>query len=178
MPTASTSQILGNTESFEPLTSNFYVRRVLTGEYYVVNRILQNILKGIHLWDEKMNEQFILEKGSIQKIQRIPGFLKNIFRTVWEIPQKVLLDLAVIRNKYVDQSQSLNVYHKDAKYSKISSALVYAWKNGLKTGSYYTRTKSKLSKNKKLSASDNEAASTPKRPENSMFTCAGGGCDA
>ena len=87
-------------------------------------------------------------------------------------------ELAIIRNKFVDQSQSMNVYHRDAKYSKISSALVFAWKNGLKTGAYYTRTESKLGKNKKLSASDNAKVNAVKKPENSMFTCAGGGCDA
>ena len=84
----------------------------------------------------------------------------------------------IVANKFIDQSQSLNVYHKDAKYSKISSALVYAWKKGLKTGSYYTRTESKLGKNKKLSASENTVANAPNKPENSMFVCAGGGCDA
>ena len=115
----------------------------------------------------------------IQNIQEIPEDIRYRYKTVWEISQKTLLDLSIIRNKYVDQSQSLNVYHKDAKYSKISSALSYAWKKGLKTGVYYTRTEAKLGKNKKLSASSNETINeAPKKPDNSMFTCAGGGCGA
>ena len=142
MPTASTSQILGNTESFEPLTSNFYVRRVFTGEYYVVNRILQNILKGTHLWDNKMNEQFILEKGSIQKIQRIPGFLKNIFKTVWEIPQKHTIEMASDRQYFVDQSQSMNIYLTNPSVELLTKIHFYGWKKGLKTGSYYIRSRS------------------------------------
>ena len=142
MPTASTSQILGNTESFEPLTSNFYVRRVFTGEYYVVNRILQNILKGIHLWDDKMNEQFILEKGSIQKIQRIPSFLKSIFKTVWEIPQKHTIEMASDRQYFVDQSQSMNIYLTNPSVELLTKIHFYGWKKGLKTGSYYIRSRS------------------------------------
>lgn len=178
MPTASSAILLGSFECFEPVTSNVFNRMVGGGEFVVINKYLVRELDELGIWNDDIRDKIISNDGSVQDIQEIPEDIRYRYKTVWEIPQKVLLDLAVIRNKYVDQSQSLNVYHKDAKYSKISSALVYAWKNGLKTGSYYTRTKSKLSKNKKLSASDNEVASTPKRPENSMFTCAGGGCDA
>jgi len=178
MPTASSAILLGSFECFEPVTSNVFNRMVGGGEFVVINKYLVRELDELGIWNNDIRDKIIANDGSVQDIQEIPEDVRYRYKTVWEIPQKVLLDLAVIRNKYVDQSQSLNVYHRDAKYSKISSALVYAWKNGLKTGSYYTRTKSKLSKNRKLSASDNEAASTPKRPENSMFTCAGGGCDA
>ena len=178
MPTASSAILLGSFECFEPVTSNVFNRMVGGGEFVVINKYLVRELDELGIWNDDIRDKIIANDGSVQDIQEIPEDVRYRYKTVWEIPQKVLLDLAVIRNKYVDQSQSLNVYHRDAKYSKISSALVYAWKNGLKTGSYYTRTKSKLSKNRKLSASDNEAASTPKRPENSMFTCAGGGCDA
>jgi ribonucleoside-diphosphate reductase alpha chain len=178
MPTASSAILLGAFECFEPVTSNVFTRMVGDGEFIVVNKYLVNELDELGLWTEQIRNKVIANEGSVQNIPEIPEDIRYRYKTVWEISQKALLDLSIIRNKYVDQSQSLNVYHKDAKYSKISSALVYAWKNGLKTGAYYTRTKSKLGSNKKLSASDNASASTPKKPENSMFTCAGGGCDA
>jgi ribonucleotide reductase alpha subunit len=180
MPTASSAILLGSFECFEPVTSNVFNRMVGDGEFTVVNKYLAEELNELGLWTKEIRDQIISNEGSVQNIQEIPEDVRYRYKTVWEIPQKVLLDLAIDRNKFIDQSQSLNVYHKDAKYSKISSALVYAWKNGLKTGSYYTRTESKLGKNKKLSASQNTVATEPmpKRPENSMFTCAGGGCDA
>ena len=128
MPTASTSQILGNTESFEPLTSNFYLRRTLTGEYYVINRILQNILKGLHLWDENMNQQLTFEKGSIQKIHSIPTYLKPIFRTVWEIPQKHCIDMASDRQYFIDQSQSMNIYLNNPSIELLTKIHFYGWK--------------------------------------------------
>ena len=142
MPTASTSQILGNTESFEPLTSNFYTRRVLTGEYYVINRILQSILKETHLWDEKMTEQLIWEKGSIQKINRIPTYLKPIFKTIWEIPQKSTIEMASERQRFVDQSQSMNIYLTNPSIDLLTKIHFYGWKKNLKTGSYYIRCRS------------------------------------
>ena len=142
MPTASTSQILGNTESFEPLTSNFYTRRVLTGEYYVINRILQSILKGMNLWDETMNEQLTLEKGSVQKISRIPSFLKPIFRTIWEIPQKSTIEMAADRQRFVDQSQSMNIYLTNPSVELLTKIHFYGWKKQLKTGCYYIRSRS------------------------------------
>lgn len=180
MPTASSAILLGAFECFEPITSNVFTRMVGDGEFIVVNKYLVNELNELGLWNEDIRNKIIANEGSVQDIQEIPEDIRYRYKTIWEIPQKALLDLSIIRNKYVDQSQSLNVYHADAKYSKISSALVYAWKNGLKTGAYYTRTKSKLGSNKKLSASDNvdNKQVLPKRPENSMFTCAGGGCDS
>jgi len=178
MPTASSAILLGAFECFEPITSNVFTRMVGDGEFIVVNKYLARELDELGLWNDDIRNKIIANEGSVQEIQEIPDDIRYRYKTVWEIPQKVLLDLAIIRNKFIDQSQSLNVYHRDAKYSKISSALVYAWKNGLKTGSYYTRTEPKLGKNKKLSASENNSTKAPKRPENSMFTCAGGGCDA
>lgn len=178
MPTASSAILLGAFECFEPITSNVFTRMVGDGEFIVVNKYLVKELDELGIWNEDVRNKIIANEGSVQDINEIPEDIRYRYKTVWEIPQKVLLELAIIRNKFIDQSQSMNVYHKDAKYSKISSALVFAWKNGLKTGSYYTRTESKLSKNKKLSASENTISQTPKRPENSMFTCAGGGCDA
>jgi ribonucleoside-diphosphate reductase alpha subunit len=178
MPTASSAILLGAFECFEPVTSNIFTRMVGDGEFIVVNKYLARELDELDLWTEGIRDQIVANEGSVQDIQEIPEDIRYRYKTVWEVPQKVLLDLSISRNKFIDQSQSLNVYHKDAKYSKISSALVYAWKKGLKTGSYYTRTESKLGKNKKLSASENTVANAPNKPENSMFVCAGGGCDA
>lgn len=178
MPTASSAILLGSFECFEPVTSNIFTRMVGDGEFIVVNKYLARELDELGLWTEEIRDQIIANEGSVQEIQEIPQDIRYRYKTVWELPQKVLLELAIIRNKFVDQSQSMNVYHRDAKYSKISSALVFAWKNGLKTGAYYTRTESKLGKNKKLSASDNAKVNTVKKPENSMFDCAGGGCSA
>ncbi len=142
MPTASPSQILGNTESFEPLTSNFYTRRVLTGEYYVMNRLLQDILYGIHLWDDEMHQRLLFDKGSVQKNERIPKFLKSIFRTVWEIPQKHCIEMAADRQRFVDQSQSMNIYLTNPSIDLLTKIHFYGWKKGLKTGSYYIRSRS------------------------------------
>ena len=178
MPTASSAILLGSFECFEPVTSNIFTRMVGDGEFIVVNKYLARELDELGLWTADIRDQIIANEGSVQEIQEIPQDIRYRYKTVWELPQKVLLDLAIIRNKFVDQSQSMNVYHRDAKYSKISSALVFAWKKGLKTGAYYTRTESKLGKNKKLSASDNAKVNIVKKPENSMFDCAGGGCSA
>jgi ribonucleoside-diphosphate reductase alpha chain len=179
MPTASSAILLGVFESFEPVTGNLFTRRVGQGEFLVINKWLVNELDEMGLWNHNMKNKIIKNSGSVQNITEIPEDVRFRYKDVWEISQKTLVDLSAIRNKYVDQSQSLNIYHQDAKYTKISSALVYAWKVGLKTGVYYTRTKSKIETNSKLSSdSINVEASLPKRPENSPFTCAGGGCDA
>jgi ribonucleotide reductase alpha subunit len=176
MPTASSAILLGVFESFEPVTSNFFTRRVGHGEFLVVNKYLVNELYDLNLWNDSIINKIIQNSGNIQNVPEIPEDIKYRYREVWEISQKSLMDLAIIRNKYVDQSQSLNLYYSDAKYSKISSALTYAWKNGLKTGVYYTRTKSKLNTNTKLSS--NSEVSKVEKPKDSLFTCAGGGCDA
>lgn len=170
MPTASSAILLGVFESFEPVTANLFTRRVGQGEFLIVNKYMVNELLSLGLWNDEMVDKVIGNQGSIQNIVEIPEDVRYRYKDVWEIPQRVLLDLSIIRNKYVDQSQSLNVYHSDAKYSKIASALMYAWKGGLKTGVYYTRTKSKLDANKKLAS--NQITITQK-PSDSPFECFG-----
>lgn len=144
MPTASSAILLGVFESFEPVTSNFFSRRVGQGEFLVVNEYLVKELEKLGLWNDNLRDQIISNRGSVQNILDIPQDIRYRYKDVWEIPQKTLLDLSIIRNQFVDQSQSLNVYHANADYNKISSALMYAWEKGLKTGVYYTRTKSLL----------------------------------
>lgn len=141
MPTASTSQILGNNECFEPITSNIYVRRVLSGEFAVVNKYLVEDLIEHDLWDDEMRNEIIACNGSIQSIERIPEDLKALYKTVWEISQRSVIDHASIRGAYIDQSQSMNVHMQEPNFGKISSMHFYAWKKGLKTGMYYLRTR-------------------------------------
>ena len=171
MPTASSAILLGVFESFEPVTSNLFTRRVGQGEFLIVNKYLVNELIDNDLWDSEMVDKIIKNKGSVQNIVEIPEDIRYRYKDVWEISQKVLLDLSIIRNKFVDQSQSLNVYHSDAKYGKIASALMYAWKGGLKTGVYYTRTKSKLDANAKLAST--QLVTTVEKPKDSQFECFG-----
>lgn len=140
MPTASTSQILGFSECFEPYTSNIYNRRVLSGEFQIVNKYLLNDLIDLGLWNSTMRNKIILEEGSIQNIAEIPDSLKNLYKTVWEISQKVIIDLAADRGKFIDQSQSMNIYLKNPTLGKLTSCHFYAWEKGLKTGMYYLRT--------------------------------------
>jgi ribonucleoside-diphosphate reductase alpha chain len=173
MPTASSAILLGVFESFEPVTSNLFTRRVGQGEFLIVNKYLVNELLENELWDSEMIDKLIKNKGSIQNIIEIPEDIRFRYKDVWEISQKTLLDLAIIRNKYVDQSQSLNVYHSDAKYGKIASALMYAWKGGLKTGVYYTRTKSKLGTNTKLASNQITLIPQPPKPKDTQFECFG-----
>ncbi len=141
MPTASTSQILGNNESFEPFTANVYVRRVLHGEFIVVNKYLIKKLIDLGIWSEELRQRIIYENGSIQNIDEIPEDLKKVYRTVWEIPQRSIIDMAAQRGLYVDQSQSMNIYMEDPDIKKITSMHFYAWKAGLKTGMYYLRSR-------------------------------------
>ncbi|HNP98152.1 MAG TPA: ribonucleoside-diphosphate reductase subunit alpha [Bacteroidia bacterium] len=142
MPTASTSQILGNNECFEPYTSNIYTRRVLSGEFPIVNKHLLKDLVKLNLWNETMKNKIIAANGSIQNITEIPDELKEIYRTVWEIKQRSLIDMAADRGAYICQSQSLNLFIQDANFAKLTSMHFYAWKKGLKTGMYYLRSKS------------------------------------
>lgn len=172
MPTASSAILLSVFESFEPVTANLFTRRVGQGEFLVINKYLVNELLEIGLWNRTMIDKLITNQGSVQNIMEIPEDIRYRYKDVWEIPQKVLLDLSIIRNKYIDQSQSLNVYHSEGKYNKIANALIYAWKGGLKTGVYYTRTKSKLSANSKLATSKVNVAPVEK-PVNSQFECVG-----
>ncbi|CAG8472777.1 6929_t:CDS:10 [Ambispora leptoticha] len=141
MPTASTSQILGFNECFEPYTSNIYMRRVLAGEFQVVNPWLLKELVEMQLWSEKMKNRIIADNGSIQKISGIPDELKALFKTTWELSQKVIIDMAADRGAFIDQSQSLNIHIAEPNYAKLTSMHFYGWKKGLKTGMYYLRTK-------------------------------------
>lgn len=141
MPTASTSQILGNNECFEPYTSNIYTRRVLSGEFIIVNKHLLRDLVKIGMWDDRMKNRLIAANGSIQNIPEIPQHLKDLYRTSWEIKQKTIIDMSADRGAYICQSQSLNVFVIDPNFKKLSSMHFYAWKAGLKTGMYYLRTK-------------------------------------
>lgn len=141
MPTASTAQILGNNESFEPYTSNIYTRRVLSGDFQVVNQHLLKDLSERGLWNDDLKNEIISQNGSIQKIDGIPADLKKLYRTVWEIPQKNLIIMAADRGAYIDQSQSLNIHLAEPTFGKMSSMHFFAWKSGLKTGLYYLRTR-------------------------------------
>jgi len=141
MPTASTSQILGNNECIEPFTSNMYTRRVLAGEFVVINKYLVEDLVKAGLWNSDVRTQIIANNGSIQNIAAIPADLRELYKTAWEIPMKTVINLAADRAPFICQSQSLNLFVAEPSYSKISSMHVYAWKKGLKTGCYYLRTK-------------------------------------
>jgi ribonucleoside-diphosphate reductase alpha chain len=144
MPTASTSQILGNNECFEPITSNIYTRSTIAGDFVVINKYLVKDLMNRGLWNKDMKDNIIAENGSIQNIQEIPEDLKNLYKTVWEIKQKALIDLSIERGPYVCQTQSLNLFFEEPEPQKLTGALVYGWKNGLKTGSYYIRSRPKV----------------------------------
>ena len=141
MPTASTAQILGNNECFEPYTSNIYTRRVLSGEFIVVNKHLLRDLVKLGLWNDNLKNQLMGANGSIQNIKEIPDNIKELYKTAWEISQKTILDMAADRGAYIDQSQSLNIFMENANFAKLTSMHFYGWKAGLKTGMYYLRTK-------------------------------------
>ncbi|MCW5910193.1 MAG: ribonucleoside-diphosphate reductase subunit alpha [Cyclobacteriaceae bacterium] len=140
MPTASTSQILGNNECFEPYTSNIYTRRTLSGEFIVANKHLMKDLISLNLWTENMRQKLIATNGSVQPIAEIPQNIKDIYKTVWEISQKAIIDMSADRGAYICQSQSLNIHLTDPNFGKLTSMHFYAWKKGLKTGMYYLRT--------------------------------------
>jgi ribonucleoside-diphosphate reductase alpha subunit len=142
MPTASTAQIMGNNEAFEPYTTNIYLRRTLAGEFVMVNKHLVRDLQKIGKWNPQIKNEIIRAGGSVQNLD-IPLDLKNIYRTVWEIPQKSILDMAADRGAYIDQSQSLNIFMENPTVAKLSSMHFYGWKKGLKTGMYYLRTRAK-----------------------------------
>lgn len=141
MPTASTSQILGNNECFEPYTSNIYTRRVLSGEFIVVNKHLLEDLVKLGLWNENMKQELMRANGSIQHIETIPQEIRDLYKTVWELSMKDIIDMSRQRGYFIDQSQSLNLFMENANYAKLTSMHFYAWKSGLKTGMYYLRTK-------------------------------------
>jgi ribonucleoside-diphosphate reductase alpha chain len=141
MPTASTSQILGNNECFEPYTSNIYTRRVLSGEFVVVNKHLLLDLVNLGLWNEDVKNQIIANNGSVQDIDVIPQNIKELYKTVWEMSMRDIIDMAAERGYFIDQSQSLNLFVESPNLAKLTSMHFYAWKKGLKTGMYYLRTK-------------------------------------
>jgi ribonucleoside-diphosphate reductase alpha subunit len=143
MPTASTAQILGNNECFEPYTTNIYLRRTLAGEFVVVNKHLVDHLKNVGLWSKEMKDLMVKAGGSIQNIVDIPDDIKKLYKTVWEISQKCIIDMAADRGRFIDQSQSMNLFMESPTMSKLSSMHMYAWKQGLKTGMYYLRSKAK-----------------------------------
>lgn len=142
MPTASTSQILGNNEAFEPYTSNIYTRRVLSGEFIVVNKHLLKDLVDLGLWNENLKQEIMRANGSVQNIAAIPQDIKDLYKTVWEMSMKDIIDMSRQRGYFIDQSQSLNLFMEGATYAKLTSMHFYAWQSGLKTGMYYLRTKS------------------------------------
>ena len=159
MPTASTAQILGNNECFEPYTSNIYTRRVLSGEFIIVNKHLLKDLAKLNLWDGNMKNKLMASNGSIQDIKEIPQDIKDLYKTAWEISQKVLINQAADRGAYICQSQSLNLFMENANFAKLTSMHFYGWKAGLKTGMYYLRTKAATDAIK--FTLDKEAASAP-----------------
>jgi ribonucleoside-diphosphate reductase alpha chain len=142
MPTASTSQIMGNNECIEPFTSNMYTRRVLSGDFVIINKYLVEDLVRINKWTSEVRTQIIANNGSIQGIAEIPEDLRELYKTAWEIPMKTVINMAADRAPFICQSQSLNLFVAAPTFSKISSMHFYAWKKGLKTGCYYLRTKS------------------------------------
>jgi len=143
MPTASTSQILGNNECFEPFTSNIYTRRTIAGEFIIVNKYLMKELIDLQLWNEDVKNNIIANQGSIQHIQGIPDDIKEKYKIVWEIPMKHLINMATDRGAYICQSQSLNLWMEEPKYDSLTSMHFYSWSQGLKTGIYYLRRKAK-----------------------------------
>ena len=166
MPTASTSQILGNNECFEPYTSNIYTRRVLSGEFIVVNKHLLEDLVDLGLWNEELKTAIMRANGSIQHINGIPQEIKELYKTVWEMSMKDIIDMSRHRGYFIDQSQSLNLFMEGANFSKLTSMHFYAWKSGLKTGMYYLRTKSAVDAKKfTLSAEKKEAPVAQAQPQ-------------
>jgi len=141
MPTASTAQIMGNNEGIEAYTSNIYARRVLSGEFQVVNHHLLRDLSERGLWNDEMKNKIMLANGSVQNIDEIPDEVKALYKTVWEVSQKTILNMAADRGAFIDQSQSLNIHVAEPNYGKLTSMHFYGWKLGLKTGMYYLRTK-------------------------------------
>jgi ribonucleoside-diphosphate reductase alpha subunit len=144
MPTASTSQILGNNECFEPYTSNIYTRRTIAGDFVVINKHLVKDLMKLGIWNVNMKNKIIVENGSVQKIDEIPIHIRNLYKTVWEIKQRVVMDLAIDRSPFVCQTSSMNLFFEEPTPSILTSAFMYGWKNGLKTGIYYLRTRPKV----------------------------------
>jgi ribonucleoside-diphosphate reductase alpha chain len=165
MPTASTSQIMGNIESIEPLTSNVFKRQTLAGEFIVINKYLMNDLAELGLWNAEMENYIKLSNGSIQNIQGIPEDIKYLYRTVWELSQQHIIDLAADRQAFVDQSQSMNLFIEDLTFSKFNSMHFYSWSKGLKTGCYYLRTRPAVQAQKFTVQQTQDAVAQPTEPK-------------
>ena len=148
MPTASTSQILGYNECFEPFTSNLYSRRTLAGDFIVINKHLMKELLDLGIWNDAMKQQIVARNGSVQDVPGIPEEIQARYKTTWEMKQRILIDMAAARGAFICQSQSLNLFVADPNYSKLTSMHFYAWKKGLKTGCYYLRTKAPVAAQK------------------------------
>ena len=165
MPTASTAQILGNNECFEPFTANIYKRNTLSGEYAIINKHLVEDLVNLGIWSDNIRMKLIIDNGSVQGIDEIPTDIKEVYKTVWEIKGKSILEMARDRNYFIDQSQSLNMFMAEPTVSKLSSAHFYGWKIGLKTGMYYLRTKPKAQALKGLGIDVSSIQQVEKKPE-------------
>ena len=161
MPTASTSQILGNNEAFEPYTSNIYTRRVLSGEFIVVNKHLLRDLVELGIWNDTLKQELMRANGSVQNIEGIPDDIKELYKTVWEMSMKDIIDMSRQRGYFIDQSQSLNLFMENATFGKLTSMHFYAWQSGLKTGMYYLRTKSAVDAIKFTLNNDKKAVAVP-----------------
>jgi ribonucleoside-diphosphate reductase alpha chain len=144
MPTASTSQIMGNNECIEPYTSNIYIRRTIAGEFMILNKHLMKDLNTIGIWNEETKNNILFNKGSVNNLKELPICLKNIYKTVWEIKQKKIIELSAERGPFVCQSQSLNLWLNEPNFNSLTTLHFYGWKKGLKTGSYYIRSKPAL----------------------------------
>ena len=171
MPTATTSQIMGNNECFEPYTSNMYLRRTLAGEFIVLNKHLVNDLKKLGIWNKTTKDHIIRDQGSVQGLPGLPDNLKRIYKTVWEIPQRLIIDMSAERGPFICQSQSMNLHVEDPSISKLSSMHMYAWKKGLKTGMYYLRTRPKARAIQFTLEPEAPAAAPVCRKENGCIMC-------
>ena len=170
MPTASTSQILGNNECFEPFTTNLYIRKTSYGTFKSVNKYLVHDLKALNLWTPELMTNIISKQGSIQDIDVIPADIKALYKTVWEMKQRWIVDHAVARAPFVDQSQSMNLYFPTIELGKTQSAMVYAWKKGLKTGSYYIHSQP-AHKTTNIATATNDAATCGRDNKEACESC-------
>jgi len=169
MPTASTAQIMGNNEAFEPFTSNIYTRRTLSGEFIIINKYLVKDLINLGLWNEDVKNLIIIHKGSVQNIPNIPDDIKEVYKTVWEIKQKDLIEMSAERGRFICQSQSLNLFIEGVNAAKLTAAHFHSWKLGLKTGMYYLRTKSAVDAMTGLGIDVSKYQTTPKKEEPKVF---------
>ena len=169
MPTASTAQIMGNNEAFEPFTSNIYTRRTLSGEFIIINKYLVKDLINLGLWNEDVKNLIIIHKGSVQNIPNIPDDIKEVYKTVWEIKQKDLIEMSAERGRFICQSQSLNLFIEGVNAAKLTAAHFHSWKLGLKTGMYYLRTKSAVDAMTGLGIDVSKYQVTPKKEEPKVF---------